>query len=425
MPIRHKLLFAIEMCLYFIYKYLYILLPRHINVFLSNFLFFFFFRIDLARSSTQHLLLVINDLLDSSQITLGKLRLNKDSVSLVNLVQSVIDLLSFQARQKGVDLIMKNKTMRLINLKTDETRLKQILINLVGNALKFTEKGSITIMIEDLNFKKPSLISEEKRPRAILLKVVDTGIGIQKNDIEQLFHDFSTLHEENAIKLNKHGVGLGLMISQKLVKALNNYREGARINVVSEIGKGSTFFFPLYDMEESNSNYSLKSFHSENIPSDKIPSEKFRNDNTVLSLKLPQSCFFSPPKKEKQLKRILIADDDELNLFVMTKNLESLENISIDKASNGRIALELVKENAKNNIFYSLIIMDNRMPEMDGIEATKEIRSLIFKGLLPDVSIIASTGDDFTENFNSLGFDGLLRKPYKKKDFLETIFNFI
>jgi CheY-like chemotaxis protein len=373
----------------------------------------------LARSSTQHLLHLINDLLDSSQITVGKLRLNKDSINLLNLIQSVIDLLNFQAKKKGVDLIMKNKTMRIITLKSDETRLKQILINLVGNALKFTEQGSITIIIEDLFMKRSPLNLEDKK-RAYLIKVVDTGIGIQKKDIEHLFHDFSTLHEEHAIKLNKHGVGLGLMISQKLVQALNNYREGAVIEVISEIGKGSTFFFPLYDMDEAPSNSSLKSFHSENVPSDVL-----KKDNTINSLRLPQSCFFSHVKKEKRNKRILIADDDELNLFVMTKNLESLDTIFIDKARNGRIALDLVKENSKIGIFYSLIIMDNRMPEMDGIEATKEIKSLIFRGLLPDVPVIASTGDDFADNFKSLGFDGLLRKPYKKEVFLETVLNFI
>ena len=255
-------------------------------------------------------------------------------MNLLDSIKSVVDLLIFQAKKKGVDIIIRNKASSSVCLTTDETRLKQILINLVGNALKFTAKGSITILIEDINFsrKKIHLNAEEKRLKGFLLKVIDTGIGIKKNDIEHLFHDFSTVNDEQSIKMNKNGVGLGLMISQKLVRALNSYRPGGEINVESEVGKGSIFYFPLYDMEEQmNPSSSQNSYHSENIPS-----ENSKNETNIPTMKFSHSCsFFSANPKEKA-KRVLIVDDDELNLFVLSKNLSSLQNFHIDKAHNGK-----------------------------------------------------------------------------------------
>jgi CheY-like chemotaxis protein len=380
---------------------------------------------DLARDSTEHLLLLINDLLDSSQINSGKLRLNCDLLNLLEVVQSVINLLSFQAKKKGVVISLKNTIVRAIYIKSDEMRLKQILTNLIGNALKFTEKGSITVVIEEISDISKNFGSEKKiNSKSYSIKVIDTGIGIQKTDLEQLFHDFSTINNEQAIKLNKHGVGLGLMISQKLVQALNRYLPGAEIKVESEVGVGSTFCFPLYDQGDQSLNIIPQScsFHSENFES-----ERSRKDVKISQIKIPQSCIFFSDKDNfsRKQKRILIVDDDEMNLFVLFNHLSNLENFELEKASNGRVALNMIIENSKSNMFYSIIIMDNNMPVMNGIKAAREIKSLIFQGLIPDVPILASSGDDMSENSIQFGFDGFLRKPYKKKLLLETIFKLI
>jgi signal transduction histidine kinase len=177
---------------------------------------------------------VINDILDYSQISNGKIRLNCESFSIWETMKDVTKLIKFQAKEKGLDFKLENhievkEEKRQYLVDSDPNRLKQVLLNLLGNALKFTSQGSIRVILES-------------EPDRYIIKVIDTGMGIKEEDQKKLFKLFGKLEDEKSMEVNKSGVGLGLAISQSLVKILNNNHEDAEIKVISEINKGSCFY---------------------------------------------------------------------------------------------------------------------------------------------------------------------------------------
>ena len=200
--------------------------------------FIIFESLQLALRSSQLLMYMINDILDLTQITNGKLRLNIINFNVADCIKDLSKLIKFQAKRKGLQFEFHNKLdpkRQMIN--SDPNRLKQIILNLLGNALKFTEKGAVTIVLEK------ALQGE------VTNSVKDSGCGIKKEDIPRLFNLFGKLESKESLKVNQAGIGLGLAISQSLTKLLNMNRPGAEITVQSEFGKGSVFAFDLYDMK--------------------------------------------------------------------------------------------------------------------------------------------------------------------------------
>ncbi|MTF37420.1 PAS domain S-box protein [Cyanobacterium aponinum] len=277
------------------------------------------------RHSGESLLVIINDILDFSKIESGKLELEKKPFNLEEYIQSAIDLFSFQAQEKKIKLTYKYPNYIPKNFLGDFIRIKQILINLIGNALKFTDKGSVTVYIEGQK--------QEKNNYKIQFAIQDTGIGIPPKKRDRLFKAFSQVDASTSRKYG--GTGLGLAISKRLVEIM-----GGTMWVESEEGQGSTFYFtivlPLVEIEKNTSLSQINSFE------------------TITTL--PQYL-------------ILLAEDNKVNQKVASLTLKKL-GYQGDIVNNG---LEVIEAVQKTN--YDLIFMDIQMPEMDGLQVTRWIRS--------------------------------------------------
>ncbi len=274
--------------------------------------------VDIALQSSEALLVHINDVLDFSKMEAGKLELDWKPFDLNGLVKSVLDIVATQADARGNRLESEWKGAVPRYLVGDRIRVRQVLLNLVSNANKFTKNGCITVRVERIG-------GSDERPD-IEVGVFDTGIGIPKNRLKDLFQEFSML--DSSYTRRTSGTGLGLAISKRLVEAMNG-----SVGVNSVEGEGSHFWFKL-------SLASLLDAPSQETPVIRKSSAAVRKLN------------------------ILVVDDNATNRIVASRMLES-EGHEIATANNGKEALE-----AASNTRYDAIFMDISMPEMDGIEAT-------------------------------------------------------
>ena len=360
---------------------------------------------------------MINDILDYSHISNGSLRLKFEEFSLVEMIKDVSKLIKFQAKRKGLIFYFKNQIenddQKEGKIISDQNRLKQVILNLLGNALKFTQRGSIGVTLS-------CSACEEKEERKYLVQVEDTGCGIAPEDKPRLFQLFGKLENVDSIKFNETGVGLGLAISQNLIKLMNNNRSGEEIKVNSVVGQGSCFYFNIFSQENFRTSHSLE-----------IPSERSFREEELFLLKIgenqEETGFSSEcklPAENKQMK-ILVVDDDQINIMVMNAYLKALEFCVFDCVFNGQQALEKIQTRAATQYFYDIIIMDCNMPIMDGFQATRRIRKMIKDGSLPsDVIIIASTANasptDY-ENCFLAGMNDYISKPFSKEVLLAML----
>jgi two-component system sensor histidine kinase/response regulator len=318
--------------------------------------------------SSENLLAIINDILDYNKIEAGKLQLSKMPFNIHQLAQNIRQ--SFYAK-----VLEKNLTIELLtdstipeSLMGDQTRLGQILINLVNNAVKFTSAGKVTIVLE----------KEEINNKQVLVKfkVIDTGIGISAQSLEVIFDPF--IQEEQVINHEYGGTGLGLAITKRLIELYQS-----NINVISELGKGTQFSFSiLFDLAE---------------PLVTIPER-------MIAVNVPMSLYEM---------NILIVDDNKMNIMVASKFLKKWR-ANVDEASNGKIAVDMV-----NNKAYDMIIMDLQMPVMNGFEATA-----IIKQHHPNLPIIAFTADAMPETHNKAfeaGMCDYLTKPFVPEMLFEKV----
>ena len=274
--------------------------------------------LDSLRFSSNNLLCIINDILDFTKLDVGKTKLELHSVNFKTMLKNLCQTYNSLATEKGLQLILNTSDNLAESYELDTTRVSQILGNLISNAIKFTEKGSVNLDVE--------LVSSGENDDRVLFKISDTGEGIAENQQEEIFESFS---QTKPITTRKQGgTGLGLAIVKKLV-ALH----GGTIEVKSKLNEGSTFFFEL-DLKKS-----------------KIPEKK-------------ESQFSS----QLNGKSVLLAEDNEINAFIICKLL-SKWGIQTEHAHNGKIACDKA-----NNKAYDFILMDIHMPEMNGFEATKRIR---------------------------------------------------
>jgi CheY-like chemotaxis protein len=361
------------------------------------------------------LLFMINDILDFSQITNGRLSLSPQNFNLNEMLLDVTNLIKFQAKRKGLEFIIENRfrDKKRCMIRSDPNRIKQIILNLLGNALKFTQKGFIKIIYEPV---EDNIACDRRIGDAVRFSVQDTGLGIRKEDQRHLFELFGKLQNEDSKKVNQTGVGLGLAISQNLVKILNNHAPDGIITVESEYGVGSTFSFLIYPFT-NDSQESPRSFNIDTI----IFNEAWdivEEDEVAIEPVINNSISaYNIIGQTKRIQRLLLVDDDQINMMVITRFVSSFQDCVYDIAYNGLDALEKVKNNAQKGIFYDIIFMDCNMPVMDGFESTINIIKLVEKNAIPKLSIIATTANasplDHENCFNS-GMIDFIAKPYKK-----------
>jgi signal transduction histidine kinase len=310
------------------------------------------------RKSAQSLLAIINDILDFSKIEAGKLEIINANYNLHALTDNLCSMFSVLYKAKNLELVFHVNENLPAMVCGDENRTRQILTNLLSNALKYTSRGRIDFF---------AWLEEGENGGTLRFDIKDTGIGIKEEDREKLFRPFEQLDTRR--NRNVVGTGLGLAICYRLCKLM-----GGDLRLESEHGKGSTFFtsLPYMPAEETAENESTAGF------------EEFTASDA----------------------KILVVDDIEINLEVCAAMLESF-GIVPDLAECGRKAIELA---AKND--YDIIFMDHMMPEMDGLETTNHIRS--FPGHCATVPIIALTAnviDGAEKMFIEHKFNGLLAKP--------------
>lgn len=331
--------------------------------------------LDAMKTSSDNLVVILNDVLDLSKIEAGKLDIESIPMSPAAVIENVIQVLKFKAEEKGLKLDYQVDEAVPDLVMGDPTRLNQILLNLAGNAIKFTEKGSVDISLKKENNKLKFCIR-------------DTGIGIPEEKAETIFGAFEQAKGSTA--RNYGGTGLGLSISKQLTELQNG-----RIWVESEEGKGSSFYVELPIIAAA----------LDATGQDLITKEQL---NTMAS----------------SLKgiRVLLAEDNPFNQMIAQDDLSFfVEDIVIDVAENGTMALEKFKTGN-----YDLILMDVQMPEMNGFEATQAIREFERtenkETPIPVIAMTASLLKTEIDNCYHAGMNNYIPKPYKPEELIVPIF---
>ncbi|WP_460576901.1 PAS domain S-box protein [Flavobacterium koreense] len=323
--------------------------------------------------SAHSLMGIINDILDFSKIESGKLELDIKKYDLIEIISQVIELVKYDTNIKnlGLEVTINESVPKYVYV--DVVRLKQILINLLGNAVKFTEKGKITLSIKTLES-----ISGNKTK--IRFSVLDTGIGIKKDFQKEIFNAFS--QGDNSTTRRFGGTGLGLTISNQLLSLMDS-----KLNLESEIGKGSEFFFDvILKTTNEKSSQLIDNF-------DLIINEKEKNDFGHENFK------------------VLIIEDNKINmLLAKTLIKQIIPNGTIFEAENGKIGVE------KFNILHpDIILMDVQMPIMNGYEATQEIRKTTKGRHIPIIALTAGTVVGEREKCLEVGMNDYASKPILKE----------
>jgi signal transduction histidine kinase/CheY-like chemotaxis protein len=333
-----------------------------------------------TRSCGDGLLTILNDVLDISKIESGKMTIELSNFNMTKCIDEAIYLSSYSATQKGVELVYVNSTPQDLWFKGDITRIRQILVNYLSNAVKFTEKGNVEISLTQ------EVISETRA--MITIKVKDTGIGMTEEELAKLFIVFSQADSSTTRKYG--GTGLGLSICSMLAEAM----EG-NVFVTSEKGVGSIFGF--------------------SIPLDNGVQVLPVND--VVELKAKQNLDIANAYPHK----ILLVEDNSVNQKIARLMLKKL-GYQCDLASNGLEAIKAL--GTSNNLNYTIILMDMQMPEMDGLEATKRIINKLGSEAPP---IIAMTANAFEEDrlscFNA-GMVGFIAKPINRTELEIVLIDF-
>ena len=362
------------------------------------------------RSAGINLVGIINDILDFSKIESGKMEIIPHDYDLVKMLNDIMNVVEVRLKGKPVELFLEIEKDLAHIYRGDEIRLRQILINLAGNATKFTEKGSIRIRVEDLKKYQP-----EKE--GLRFSIIDTGIGIKKEDINKLFHAFQQVDmQTNRLK---EGTGLGLSISRNLVNLMNG-----SLSLESEYGQGTTFYVNI--PQERISLESCAEFY-------KALFEAGKAENAIVEFSLSQlnSPEFASLFAEKESllpfkapeAKILVVDDNEVNLQVADGLLKKF-GIKAVKAISGFQALDFLAEQK-----YDIIFMDHQMPGMDGVETLEKIRAV--EENLPDseksivIVLSANAVNGAREMFLSKGFNDFIAKPVQGKDFADCLSKYL
>lgn len=365
--------------------------------------------------SGKSLLAIINDILDFSKIESGKMEIVPVNYNLMKLLCDISNLILVRIGSKPIKMILRVNPSLPNNLFGDDVRLRQIILNIAGNAAKFTEKGFI-ILQADFWENQECPDNLQKDFIGIKISVIDSGLGIKKEDLNCLFNAFQQVNSK--VTRNKEGTGLGLTISKQLVEQMNG-----KITVESEYGKGSVFtlFIPQQKQNEENifDNYE-KVFENAERCSDNnslmdIPVASVLNSKDFASLfgeSTEQISFHAPNAN------ILVVDDNTVNLQV-ADGLLSRFKVNVETCNSGKESLNLLFGENPNK--FDIVFMDHMMPEMDGVETLERIRkkekelNILQKQIV--IALSANAMNGAKEMFLQKGFDDFLAKPVQGQDF--------
>jgi PAS domain S-box-containing protein len=323
--------------------------------------------LNIVNQSANTLLSIINDILDFSKIEAGKMELENEKCDLYEIAGQAADMISFQVEKKELEMLLNISTELPRFIWTDSVRLKQILINLLSNASKFTEHGEIELKMEPLS-------DTSQKEVLIRFEVKDTGIGIRPDKQEKIFQAFS--QEDGSVTRKYGGTGLGLTISNRLLAMM-----GSKLQLESSPGRGSRFYFDL-----------------------KLTAEQGQADRW---------------EDVSNIKKVLIVDDNEHNRTILVQML-LLQNIHADIAKNGIEALQILETGKK----YDVILTDYHMPIMDGLETIQKIRENFYstKEQQPIMLLSSSSGDEhMIKRCLELQVSGRLTKPIKMQDLYSAL----
>ena len=327
--------------------------------------------LDIINRSGEHLLALINDVLEIAKIEAGRLQLEIAPFDLGIMVRDVADMMRQRAQEKGLQLLLDQSSEFPRYIKGDEARLRQILVNLVGNAVKFTQQGGVTIRLGVRN----------NAGQHLLVEVEDTGPGISLENRERLFEPFVQLAEGKVVQ---KGTGLGLAITRQFVQLM-----GGTIAIDSLLGKGSLFHIEL---------------PVEPASTDDVIKPDSNGHGEVIRLAAGQPKY-----------RILIAEDQQENQQLLSRLMTGI-GLNVKLATNGEQCLKLFLEWRPD-----LIWMDRRMPVMDGVEATQRIRQLPGGDTVRIVAVTASAFKEQQQEMFNVGMDDFVRKPYRFEEIYDCL----
>lgn len=325
--------------------------------------------IELLKETQNHIKELVDDILDLSKIEMGEIRIHNSSFDFIEMINHIKKIISPKAKARLLDLkvvVSENSPKFVIG---DKTRIIQIIINLLDNAIKFTKKGSVSLSI--------SVKEQIDDVVKIVIKVADTGTGIKANEKDEVFQSFKKLHDSKKID----GSGLGLSIVSNLLDLM-----GGTIDYETELNVGTTFEIELPLLLNKSLYNGEKLFEYIEI------SEKLN---------------------------VLIVEDDEINQLLLMKVLLNHGGFNINVANNGFQALEMIEKNP-----YDLIFMDEEMPQMNGIKTTSIIRSNT-NNKINEIPIVGVSGHMIKIEkgiYDALGFNGYILKPFKKEEVYEVIY---
>jgi signal transduction histidine kinase/CheY-like chemotaxis protein len=324
------------------------------------------------RNSGNNLLVIINDILDLAKIESGKMDLEDVPFGLVNSIQNIHTILSLKANEKGIRLDADIHPEVPHYVSGDETRITQVIMNLAGNAIKFTEKGSVSISV--------NVEYRDGNEYALRFSIRDTGIGIPADKVDRIFESFGQASSDTTRKFG--GTGLGLTISKQLVEM-----HGGNIMVESEVGKGSNFYFI--------------------IPYKVAEKPVADNGDSLMDAGIVAG------------KKVLLVEDNEFNQMVAVDTLKDIfPDLQVDVAESGEQAIEMLSAND-----YSFIFMDIQMPGMDGYETTRFIRNSTAadKKVIRICAMTANVTREEIDACYSSGMDDYMMKPFTPQELREKV----
>ena len=334
-------------------------------------------------TSAEHLLDIINDILDMSRIESGKLILKEEVFQFSKEIKQVNTIISGQCNDKNLKYSFTSDGDLEGFFLGDAMKLKQVLINILGNSVKFTpEGGSVTFTIEE--------VADESSSKTFRFIISDTGIGISSDYLPHIYDAFS--QENNASTSTYGSTGLGMSITKRIVDMMNG-----QIDVESEQGKGTTFTLTI-------------TFN--------------KSDKNCLDDKTDDINASKSAEKQLRVKKVLIAEDVAINAEILISILES-KGIEADVAENGRVATELFL--SKEPGYYIAIFMDMRMPEVDGLEATRLIRGSDHPDAssIPIIALTANAFDEDVQKSHDAGLNDHLSKPIEPELIFKTLEKYI
>ena len=349
--------------------------------------------------SAQHLLSIINEILEMSRIESGRMTVKNEEFSLAELLAQVNTMISGQCREKGIAYECRVKEPVGDRYVGDDMKLRQVMINILGNAVKFTPSGgTVTFVVES--------VARFHGKSTLRFTVTDTGIGISKEFLPKLFDAFS---QEDSSRTNRFGsTGLGMAITKNLIELMNG-----TISVESEKHKGTTFTVTVTLIDCDRKEADVDAVTAKPVSAGAAPDasgEDLKKKNT------------EPAREtaDPKCRRVLLAEDVTINAEIMIMVL-SMRGIQADHAENGRIAVEKFAEHEEG--YYDAILMDIRMPEMDGLEATRRIRAMNRPDAksIPVIALTANAFDEDVQLSMQAGLNAHLSKPVEPDVLFETL----